>query len=511
MTKLYFKSPSTVSISLLMLFFLGCHYVNGQNNEIQGWVTKADRSALLQPLANTISFKNKPQDLSDVIMVDPSLSYQSLDGFGFALTGGSAELLTKMDQAERSKILQELFGKGNNDISISYIRLTIGASDLNSFVFSYVDLKDGDTDFKLKKFSLSQDLKDVVPVMKEILAINPNIEIMASPWSAPTWMKTNNHIHGGKLKPDCYEVYAQYFVKYIQAMKKEGIDIHAVTIQNEPMNSGNTPSMSWFVNEQADFVKNHLGPAFKAHQLSTKIIVFDHNTDRPDFPLAIYNDPDAAQYVDGAGFHNYRGNMESMSLVHLARPDKNIYFTEQMLTENPESQEIKIAAASNRLIVGPLQNWSRNIILWNLAADPQNDPHTDNGGCPFCQGAITLDGNEVRRNIAYYTIGHVSKFVAPGSSRIYTTTPGAASVRLYQDEQRPDVYRTALIENSDVLPNVAFSTPEGGIVLLVVNNSWDKTSFQIQYRGRYAKIELAPGSVGTYIWKEQTESIEKME
>ncbi|MCC4226808.1 glycoside hydrolase family 30 protein [Zunongwangia profunda] len=470
--------------------------------KIQSWVTTPERSMLFQKTAEPIYFSNQSSGRNPKITIDPYQSFQSVDGFGFALTGGSADLLMKMKKNERSKILEELFSREGNGIGVSYIRLTMGASDLNSFTFSYDDLKEGERDYELQKFSLSQDLEDVIPVMKEILSIQPDIKIMASPWSAPIWMKTNKNIRGGKLRKNTYGVYARYFVKYVEAMRQQGINIDAVTIQNEPMNSRNTPSMSWLVNEQTDFVKNYLGPAFEQAGVETKIVIFDHNTDRPDYPLTILNDPEAAKYVDGSGFHNYRGDMEAMSLVHLARPDKNIYFTEQMLTEDPESKEINISAAVKRLILGPIQNWSKNIILWNLAADPQNDPHTDNGGCSMCQGAITINGNDISRNIAFYAMAHISKFVTPDSQRIVSTNPGDRSAKLYLDEQRANVYRIGVIENTQVLPNVAFKTNNGTIVLIVVNESYNRNSFQIQYKGTYAKIDLAPGAVGTYLWEE---------
>jgi glucosylceramidase len=258
--------------------------------------------------------------------------------------------------------------------------------------------------------------------------------------------------------------------------------------------------MFWFENEQADFIKNYLGPAFKKADIKTKIILFDHNLDRPDYPLVLLSDPDVSKYVDGSGFHNYAGDFSAMSLVHLARPDKNLYFTEQMVTERPGSPTINIAGPVKRLILGATMNWSKNVILWNLAADPLNDPHTDNGGCSMCQGAITIDGNNVTRNVAYYTIAHASKFVLPGSVRIVSTNKGDKSVALYEDEQRPGVFRTAQFENTDILPNVAFKTPDGKIVLIVVNDTWSANSFRIQYRGKYASLRLNPGAAGTYVW-----------
>jgi glucosylceramidase len=336
--------------------------------------------------------------------------------------------------------------------------------------------------------------------MKEILAINPSVKILGSPWSAPVWMKTSNNIRGGQLRKECYGVYALYFVKYVQAMKDNGINIDAVTIQNEPLNSRNTPSMFWFEYEQADFIKNHLGPAFTKAGLKTKIILFDHNCDRPDYPLVLLSDPDVAKYADGSGFHHYAGEIEAMSLVHLARPDKNLYFTEQMVTERPGSREINIANPVKRLVLGTMLNWSRNLILWNLAADPQNDPHTDNGGCSMCQGAITIDGNNISRNIAYYTIAHASKFVRPGSVRIASTNRGDRSLALYEDEQRPGVFRAAMIDKSDVLPNVAFRTPDDKIVLIVVNDTFSTSSFRVIWNGKSAGLRLGPGAVGTYVW-----------
>lgn len=468
---------------------------------VRSFITSPDRSQMFAEQSDAAEFSTLRNERANYIVIDPELRYQPIEGFGFALTGGSAEHLVKMSPAARKAILEELFS-AEKGIGISTIRLTLGASDLNSFVFSYDDMPAGSEDFALEHFSLAQDLHDVVPVMREILAINPDIQIISSPWSAPAWMKTGGDVRGGQLRKECYGVYADYFVRYVEAMRACGIDIHAVTVQNEPMNSRNTPSMHWFAYEQADFIKNHLGPKFREAGLPTGIIVFDHNCDRPDYPLAIYNDPDAAQYVSGAAFHHYRGDLSAMTYVHEARPDKAVYFTEQMTTERPGSSEIAIAAAVERLIVGITRNWSRNVILWNLAADPLNDPHTDNGGCSMCQGAITIDKDDVERNIAYYVVAHASKFVRPGSRRVFSTSPHDRSISLCEDEQRPEVWRTNIVEHSEVMPNAAFRTPDGTIVLVAVNNSWSRRSLHVQYNGKFAELKLAPGAVGTFVWRD---------
>ncbi|HEX3747807.1 MAG TPA: glycoside hydrolase family 30 beta sandwich domain-containing protein [Bryobacteraceae bacterium] len=471
----------------------------GSPRPLEAWVTNADRSSLFQKVTQPMVFRDtSPRGAA--IVIDPGQQMQPIDGFGFALTGGSAELLAKMTSEARAKTLRQLFAADGNSAGVSYLRLTIGASDMTSFVYSYDDLKAGETDPGLAKFNLGEDRHYVLPVLKEILAIAPAIKILGSPWSAPAWMKTNGDVRGGTLKEEFYPAYALYLVRYIQEMKKEGVAIDAISIQNEPLNSKNTPSMQWQVNQQLVFLRDHLYPAFRKAALTTKVILFDHNLDRPDYPLALLSDPIVSHFADGTGFHHYGGDMGAMSQVHTARPDKNLYLTEQMVTEQPGSPRIAIAGQVKRMIVDTMRNWSRNVILWNLAADPKNGPHTNNGGCPVCQGAITIDGDAVSMNLAYYTIAHASRFVRPGSVRIGSTARGDQAVGLTEDEERPGVSRMAVIEHSPVLPNVAFRTPEGKFVLIVANDRDAVESFAVQYGGQVANVRLAPGSVGTYVW-----------
>ncbi|WP_290798640.1 glycoside hydrolase family 30 protein [Flavihumibacter sp. UBA7668] len=485
------------------VLLFGSSFAVGQTSTdipVQSWISSADRTMLLKESGEQLSFTHKAKPGATTIVVDEKQQFQSMDGFGFAITGGTAELLMKMSAVSRTKTLKELFGTGSGSSGISYLRLSIGASDLNSFVFSYNDLPAGQTDMELKKFSLSQDLKDVVPVMKEILTINPDIRVMGSPWSAPVWMKTNDNIRGGALKKECYDVYARYLVKYIEEMKKQGIRIDAITVQNEPLNSRNTPSMQWLREEQGAFIKNHLGPAFQKKSIQTKIVLFDHNCDRIDYPLALLSDPDIAQYVDGSGFHHYGGDLSAMNTMHLARPDKNIYFTEQMIIERDYEKQLNITGSVKRMLISTTRNWSKNVILWNLAADPNNDPHTDNGGCSMCQGALTIDGDRVKKNLAYYTIAHASQFVPAGSVRIASTNTGDKVVVLTQDEERAFINRVATIDQAQVFPNVAFKTTTNKIVLVVVNDSFSSGAFSVQYHGKIMQCKLAPGSVGTYVW-----------
>lgn len=442
--------------------------------QVSLWLTTPDRSALLQKQPQSLSFSQGAAS-AQLIDVDDHQRYQTIDGFGFALTGGSAQLIVHMDAKPRAALLKELFSTEGSGIGVSYLRVSVGSSDMNDRVYSYDDLPQGQTDVKMDRFSLDPDRADVIPVLKQILALNPKIKILASPWSAPLWMKTTGVARGGVLKPEYFDAYALYWVKYLQAMKAEGINIDAITIQNEPLNEKNTPSMLMLESEQADFIANHLGPALKKAGINTKIVLYDHNLDHPAYPLAILKDKKANKYVDGTGFHLYGGTVDAFDQVHDAFPKKNLYFTEQSVTERPGATEMHIAQPVARIVIGTTRHWSRNVLLWNLAADPQAGPHTNNGGCSGCYGALTIDGNKVTRLVAYYTIAHASKFVPDGSVRV---------------DSKP----------SDALPNVAFETPSGKTVLLVANTATAQADFGVRFHGKIFKTSLPAGAVGTYVW-----------
>jgi glucosylceramidase len=468
------KSGSALTILAATLWLVATP-ARAQKSRAKLWLTTADRSALFQKQKQSYKFLAGADPQHSTIELFDKQALQSIDGFGFALTWGSAQHLCHMNAAKRKALLKELFGTNGNSIGISYLRVSIGASDLNEYVYSYDDLPAGETDPELKKFSLKDDQKYVIPVLKQILAIRPDTTILGSPWSAPAWMKTNGNVKGGSLKPEFYQTYANYFVKYIQAMHAQGIRIDAITIQNEPLNEKNTPSMQMSASEQAAFLKNHLGPAFKAAGITTKILLYDHNCDLPSYPMEILSDPQATSFADGSAFHLYKGNISAMSQVHEAYPNKNLYFTEYMAVEKTDKPTLLIAKHVSGTVIGAVRNWSRNVLLWNLAADSKFEPHTDNGGCPVCQGAVTIDGNEVTRNLAYYTIAHFSKFVRPGSVRIDSSSPEA-------------------------LANVAFQTPKHKIVLVVANTDSAARTFDIAYRGKFFEAKLDGGAVGTFVW-----------
>lgn len=408
------------------------------------------------------------------IAVDPATRFQPVDGFGYSLTGGSATHLLGMSPAARAAALAELFGSGGTNIGVSVLRITIGASDLDERAYSYDDLPVGATDPELKQFNLGPDLTNVVPVLKQILAVEPHVKLMGSPWSAPVWMKTKPDFRGGSLRKDCFGVYARYLVKYIEAMKAQGIELEFITVQNEPLHPGNNPSMYMSANDQAEFIREHLGPAFEKAGLKTKIVCYDHNADRPDYPLTVLNDPGAKRFVDGSAFHLYGGKIEAVSQVHDAHPDRNLYFTEQWIGA-PGNLPGDLAWHTSQLIIGATRNWCRTVLEWNLSSAPDLRPHTDRGGCDRCLGAITIDGDRITRNPAYYIIAHASKFVRPGSVRVASTA-------------------------STQLPNVAFLTPSGQKVLIVLNREGNEASFKIGAPEGSLDVTLPGGAVGTFVW-----------
>lgn len=440
------------------------------NAKMTAWITTSDSSKTLERQA-AVPFTPATAN-GRVINIDTSKKYQSMEGFGYTLTGGSAQVINKMPADAKARLLQELFGDTEQSLRISFLRISIGASDLNGTVFTYDDVPPGQTDPELKYFSLEPDRAGVIPLLKEILLVNPDITIMGTPWTPPVWMKDNNNSVGGSLKPEFYDAYARYLVKYIQEMKKEGITVHAITPQNEPLHPGNNPSMLMEAPQQAAFIKNNLGPAFRSAGLSTRIIVYDHNCDRPDYPLTVLNDPGAKQFVDGSAFHLYAGDIKVLSDVHSAHPDKHVYFTEQYTAITSDFGG-DLRWHLKNLIIGAPRNWSRTVLEWNLASDTAFGPHTP-GGCTTCKGALTVQGATVKRYVAYYIIGHASRFVPKGSVRVDSDMSGS-------------------------LYNVAFVTPEGKVVVIVLNDGNEAVDFSIKTGGSSAQTTLPAGAVGTYV------------
>ena len=476
----YFSHKSCivpVLFLMLSIVLINCKGGSGTEDtlpEAMLYRTSLDQSELLNEIKLKKSKIADSVSIESTITLRPSVRYQEMDGFGYTLTGGSALHLQKMNASARAKILEELFGKSPNSIAVSYLRISIGASDLDEYPWSYNDLPPGETDPELEHFSLAYDTLYLIPVLKEILKISPAIKLMGSPWSPPPWMKDNSDTRGGSLLKEYYPAYANYFVKYIKAMEAEGIPIDAITVQNEPLHPGNNPSLLMLAKDQGEFVKNHLGPAFKKNGVLTKIVIYDHNADRPDYPISILDDSIAAHYIDGSAFHLYGGTIDSLTKVHDAHPDKHLYFTEQWIGA-PGNFEENLSWHIQNLIIGAPRNWSRNVLQWNLAADENQQPHTDRGGCTRCLGAITIQGDSITRNPAYYIIAHASKFVPPGSVRIDSNQEG------------------------NVL-NVAYVTPDNKTVVILQNKNDKSVTIELKKEEEKLQLTLGGKDIGTLVW-----------
>lgn len=447
-------------------------------NKAQVYLTKGDKTKLFSRETD-LGIKPTLTTTFPVITVDTAIRFQEIEGYGAGFTGSSAYLLNKkLDAAARQAALTDLFDPATG-IGISYLRMTMGASDFSLSDFTYNDLAAGQTDYALAQFTLAQDLDDVIPVMQEILLIAPDIKLMGTPWSPPAWMKTNGSLKGGRLKTDCYDVYAGYFVKYIQSMSARGIVIDAVTPQNEPLYyTAGYPCMEMQASEQLAFIKNSLGPAFATAGINTKIIVYDHNWDNPQYPIGILDNADTRKYVAGSAFHAYAGDVSAMSTVHNAHPDKGLYFTEISGGAWAGDFSDNLMWNMNNIFIGTARNWSKTALLWNLALDQDFGPQ--NNGCNNCRGVITINAGsgQVTKNEEYYSIAHFSKFVRPGAFRISTIVPPTL----------------------DGFILVGFQNVDGSKVLVACNSGNAATSFAVKQGSKYFNYAIPAKSVATIVW-----------
>jgi glucosylceramidase len=335
----------------------------------------------------------------------------------------------------------------------------------------------GETDFALEHFSIEPNRAAVLPTVEQALSINPALKVMASPWSAPGWMKTTGSLIKGTLRDDAYGAFAEYWVKYIEAYAAEGVPIWAITVQNEPhFEPENYPGMRLEPAQRARFLKDHLGPAFAREGIETLIFDWDHNWDEPQSPLAVLGDAEARQYVDGVAWHCYGGEVGAQGQVHDQYPGVDAYFTECSGGGWAPNFADNLEWFVSTLIIGSTRNWSRGVLLWNLALDENHGPHL--GGCGDCRGVVTINSTTgaVTRNEEYYALAHASRFVLPGAHRIGSTS-GVSG-----------------------LESVAFENPDGSMALIVVNTSEVERSFRVRL-GQEAFFYLLPaGAVVTFRW-----------
>jgi len=426
-----------------------------------------------------VRFTNGEQQGATIrIDVDTAITYQEMVGFGAAITDASAWLIqTKLSPAQREALLQDLFGR-TTGIGLSFTRLTIGASDFSRTHYSFDDVPAGEADSALARFSIDANRADVLPVVKRALAINPSLEVMASPWSAPAWMKTTGSLIKGTLRAEAYAAFADYLRRYVQAYEAEGVPIFAITLQNEPhFEPENYPGMRLTPSQRADVIRNHVGPLFERSGVTTHILDWDHNWDEPESPLAVLADSSARKYVAGIAWHCYKGDVAAQTPVHDAYPEKDVYFTECSGGQWAPNWADNLVWYTRTLIIGSTRGWAKGVLLWNLALDESHGPHL--GGCGDCRGVVTIDSKTgaVTRNEEYYALAHASRFVRPGARRIASTAA------------------------ADSVETVAFRNSDASKALIAVNAAKAERTFAVRSGERSFRFTLPAGAVVTFRWR----------
>lgn len=451
--------------------------------KLRSWVTTGDRSQLLaaQPpsgVAGAADVAGLP-----VLAVDAKERHQAIVGFGAAITDASAWLIqTKLTPKQRDKLLRELYGRGEGGgLGFSFTRITIGASDFSLDHYSLDDLPPGApggaADPALEHFSLKRPQEYVFPTVRAALKINPDLKVMASPWSAPAWMKTTGSLVKGQLKTDAYPVYAEFFARYVKAAAKVGVPTDYLSIQNEPDFEPDTyPGMRWLPKDRAKFFGENLAPVFQREKITTKVLDWDHNWDQPQQPLTVLADPKARAFLAGVAWHCYAGDVSAQEQVRAAYPDKDVFFTECSGGEWSPKFDDSFSWMVEQLIIGSTRGGARGVLMWNLALDEHFGPHA--GGCSDCRGVLSIDSKTgaITRTQEYYAFGHASRFVEPGAVRI------GSPAKLGD------------------LRSVAFQNRDGGYVLIVLNVGTKPATFAITEGGRRFKVSLPARAAGTFTW-----------
>lgn len=448
----------------------------GASAGVSVWLTTSDLAQALSPAPPPATSARATDPVR--IRIDPARRYQRMVGFGASITDASAWLIqTRMSPAQRDALLRELFGREGDGLGFDFTRLTIGASDFSRHHYSLDDVPEGEADPGLRRFSIDANLADVVPVTRAALAVNPRLKVMASPWSAPAWMKTTGSLVKGTLRPEYHEAFARYLVRYVDAYAEQGIPVSALTLQNEPaFEPEDYPGMRLEAEARARIIGRHLGPMLGRRGGKVEIFDWDHNWDQPEQPLAVLQDPVARAHVAAVAWHCYGGEVSAQSRVREAYPDKDVYMTECSGGDWEPLRSGGLTLQARRLIVDATRHWARGVLFWNLALDENRGPHA--GGCDTCRGVVTIDSRsgEVSRTEDYYVLGHASRFV------------------------RRDAWRVDSSEGQDGLDNVAFLNPDGTLVLVVVNSAGTARRFSVEGGGQAFGYELPAKSLATFVW-----------
>jgi len=442
---------------------------------VASWVTSADSAQRLDR-GPTAAFGGGPARAT-VIDVDATVRYQSWAGVGAALTDSSALLLEQaLAPTARDALLAELYGPPPG-LGFTLTRITIGGSDFSTRQYSLDDSADGKPDPDLRHYATELSAAPLLPLLQRLRALNPSLKVFAAPWSAPAWMKDNGSLIKGSLRPDAYPAYADYLLRVTDRYAAAGVPLYAITVQNEPsFEPADYPGMLFKAAERARFIAGEIGPRLAARAGAPRLYEWDHNWDKPAQPLAVLDDPAAAAFVTGVAWHCYAGSIDAQSAVHDRHPDKDAFITECAGGDWMPEWRSALRFFVGTLLIDGARNWARGVIMWNLLLDERHGPHL--GGCRDCRGVLSVDSTSgaLTRNVEYYSLAHVSRFVRPGAVRIdSSSTPGGL--------------RSAAFQNID----------DESIALIVYNDGPD-ASFSVRAAGQSAPYSLAAGAAATLTW-----------
>jgi len=482
------RSRVAVSVSLAVLAVLAAAALDSApaawaqasgDRRVEVYVTAKDTGDRLRKAA-PVAFAPLPQpdERSPTVLVDPSKTFQTIEGFGGALTDASAETFAKLPPERQHEVLTAYFDP-EKGIGYSLGRTHIHSCDFSSESYAY-DETPGDV--ALKHFTIERDRREKIPFIRAALvAAGGALKLFGSPWSPPAWMKTNGSmLHGGRLRPEYHDAWARYIARFVREYEKEGIPIWGLTVQNEPMASQTWESCLFSAEEERDFVRDHLGPTLDKAGLSrVKLMIWDHNRGiLYQRAKTVYDDPAAARYVWGAAFHWYVGDhWDNVRATHDAWPEKALLFTEGTPASfDPATiDEWKWGETYGESVIRDLNNWAVGWTDWNVLLDERGGPnHVGN----FCFAPIHGDTRtgQLRYMSSYWYLGHVSKFVRPGARRVACTS------------------------NDDDLLATAFRNADGRLAVVVMNKTGKAIPFDLWLGGRGARTESPAHSIVTLVY-----------
>jgi len=459
----------------------GVYTIGAAGTTVNVYLTTHDQSNLLA--AQTAVNFSTGAAASNQIQVDEAQQYQTMEGFGAAFTDSACYLLEQVAQpAQLTSTMNDLFTRSGNGIGLSFMRNPMGGTDIARSVYSFDDLTTGQTDVPLAKFSIAHDQTYILPLIVQAKTLNPQMKLMANPWSPPGWMKNTDSMLGGSLNSADYTAFANYFVKYLQAYQAAGVTVDYISLQNEPLNNTNAyPSMLMDAPTQLTVLRDYMLPALTTANLTTKVFVYDHNWDTPSYPTTVLSDPTvlASSQVVGTAWHGYGGAEGAQQGVQNQFPTKGAWETEHSggtwQTDQFTTDFLEITLV--------LRNAAKSFVKWSLALDQTLGPNLTElntsglGGCATCTPLVTVNNStgDVTKDIEFYTLGQYSKFILPGAVRVWSS-------------------------DTSTLVSAAFVNPDGTRALVAYNNSTSSSTFQVMWGTQNFSYTLPGLAAATFVW-----------